>query len=610
MQTDIIDTDILIIGAAIAGCRAAIEAHELGAKVLLTTKGVFGKDCGATWMGTLGYQTWGIHPNDTLDVHAEDTIRCGWFLNNQENVYAFLAHVPDTAMELKKWGGRYKMKDGHFLPRWQLGQSIEEGRSLEPESWPRGELGYTLSKVIPRAVKARKIGIIEDIFITDLLTTEDNVVGALGIDIRTGKFKVLRAKVTILATGGYLGLYNVTDASPMLTGDGQAIALRAGVDMMDFEFIQTLPAAVWPPTIAGLTIPFRLLFDFDGRMYNSKNERFLEKWDSVKMERSTRAVLSRGIYHEIKEGKGSPHGGVYTSIAHNSKSFIKSKIAEYGRNPFFEKLREAGIDLTKDSVETVYAIHYTQGGCNVNAKCETDKAGLYAIGEVTSGGKDGSDRMMSNALPYCMAMGIIAGRETAQRAKLAQTPKIDDLQVERLGKRALAPLERERGVRVFEVKPALQDIMTRETSYGRTGEGLKLALEQVKKYREDAAHNMYVANKSPRFNFEWINALEFDNMALVSECVIGNALLRTESRGLHDRWDYPDPDPDWFKNIHLRLMDGELKHWTTPVPFTYWEPEPRSLGEPWRKGVKVKEYRGWQARPLYERMGDKKRGSK
>lgn len=602
IEKEIIETDVLITGAGIAGCRAAIEAHDSGAKVLLTTKGVFGKDCGATWMASAGYQCWGISPDDTLDVQVEDTIRCGWFLNNQENVYRFLAHVPDTAIELLKWGARYKMRDGQFAPIWQLGCSTKKGRSIIPAQHPHGALGYIYSRIIPRVVRDRKrISIIEDLFIVDLLTNEGAVIGAIGIDIRTGSLKILKAKSTILATGGYQGLHKVTTANPNLTGDGQGVALRAEVDMMDFEFNQTLPAALWPPEIAGLTLPFTLIVNLDARMYNSNNERFLAKWDPERMEHSTRAILSRAIFHEIKDGRTSPHGGIYTAVTHHPKSFIKEKLKEWERRPAFLKLKQAGVDLSKDSIETGYALHYCQGGCNVNSKCETDKPGLYAIGEVASGGKDGADRMMSNALPYCMAMGIIGGKEAAQRAKTIGTPKIDETQVKRLLLEALTPLERHEGIKVFSIKSQLQDLIAKETGYGRTEEGLKIALGEVTRYKE-VISKLCTVNKSKRFNFEWINVLEFKNLVLVSECIIRNALLRTESRGLHDRWDHMAPVPDWFKNIHLRLVDGELKQWATPVEFTYWEPEPGSIGEPWHRGVQIREYKGWRAEQLYKRM--------
>jgi succinate dehydrogenase / fumarate reductase flavoprotein subunit len=599
MEADIIKADILIIGGGIAGFRAAVEACDLGAQVVMTTKGLWGKDAGATWMAYNGYQCWGIHPHDTIDVAVEDTIKCGWFLNNQENVYAFLAHVPNTARELLRWGGRFKMKEGQFAPVWQLGQSISEGRSLTPAQWPRGELGYNYSRIFPRVLRTRKVEIMEDFFAVDLLTIGDVVVGALGFDIKTGRFKVFRAKATILATGGYQGLYQVSTANVNLTGDGHAMALRAGVDMMDFEFNQTLPSALWPPELSGAMLPFNLIMEWDARMYNRKQERFMLKWDPKKMERSTRSLISRGIFHEIKEGNGSPHGGVYVSATHNSEGFMKEKLEQWKRSRDFVKLRRVGFDLFRDPIETGYSIHYCQGGCSVNTRCETDKPGLYAIGEVASGSKDGSDRMMSNALPYCMAMGIIAGREAAQRAREVEIPEVDHGQVEELKRRALEPLERENGVRVYPFKSHFQEMMHRETGYGRTEEGLRLALNEIGRYKKDVVPRLWVSNKEKRFNFEWINVLESMNLLLVGEALIRNALMRTESRGLHDRWDYPKPGLDWFKNIHIRWVNGGWDQWTTPVEFKYWKPEEGSLGEPWSKAVRVKEYTGWRAEPLH-----------
>ena len=372
--------------------------------------------------------------------------------------------------------------------------------------------------------------------------------------------------------------------------------------MMDFEFNQTLPSALWPPYISGNLMPFRVIIDWDGNMYNSDGERFMAKWDPVKMERSTRAIISRAIFHEIKKGKTSPHGGIYTGATHKPKSFVAAKIKEYEHNRMFMQLRDAGIDLSKDHIETGYAIHYCQGGCNVNVRCETDRPGLYAIGEAASGSKDGSDRMMSNALPYSMAMGIIAGREVAQRAKAVEMPEIDHGQVEKIAQRALAPLERGDGIRVYQVRPELQGIMVKETGYGRTEEGLTFSLREIDRYKEEVVPRLCVPCKSKRLNMEWINVLEFQNLLLVAECIARNASLRRESRGLHDRWDNMEPHPDWYKNIHLRMINGELQQWTTQVDFRYWKPEAESLGEPWYRGVKVKDYQGWRAEPVFKRM--------
>lgn len=604
MQTDIIESDVLVIGGGVAGCRAAIEASDLNARVVLTTKGLFGRDCAATWMAALAFQCWGIHPEDPLDRAVEDTVRCGWFLNNQENVYAFLAHVPDAVRDLLKWGVRFKSDKGELSTTRQLGQSIEKGRSLTAAQWPRGELGYNFVRAVPRVVKSKPIEVRSDVFIVDLLTSDGAVVGALGIDMKKGQFKVFKSKATILATGGYQGIYSFTTANPNLTGDGQAIALRAGADMMDFEFNQTLPCAVWPPNLSGDILPFDLILEAEGRMYNSDHERFMSKWDP-NLEHSSRALLSRAIFHEITAGKTSPHGGIYVSITHQPASYIDAKVKEFRRTHTFLRFEKTGIDLHTDGIETGYAMHYCQGGCNVSPKCETDLPGLYAIGEVVAGG-NGADRMTANALPYCTSMGIICGDEAGRKALNSPVPRIDDSQIQRLIRKALAPLERSEGVRVYQVKPPLQDLMAKETLYGRTEEGLSKALKEVQRLKNDVVTRLSVPNKAQKFNTEWINALEFSNMVLVSECIIRNAGLRTESRGLHDRTDYPKPDPDWFKNIHLRLVADGLKQWTEPVQFTYFRPEPGSLGEPWRKAVAVKKYEGWRAVPIYETEGVKK----
>ncbi|MFH1003506.1 MAG: FAD-binding protein, partial [Chloroflexota bacterium] len=375
MKDEVIQTDVLILGAGRAGIRAAVEAHDLGADVTLVTKGAFGRDASISWMAEVGYQCWGISPEDTLDVQVEDTLRCGFFLNNQENAYTFLAHIPDTVRDLVKWGGTYKMKEeGKLEPIWQLGCSIPQGRSIYPEFYPRGQLGYIYLRILPPVIWERPgIRVVEDFFATDLLTSDGAVVGALGIDLKTGKFTVLQAKTTMLATGGYEGLYPVTTGNPQINGDGQGMALRIGVDMMDFEFNQTLPCAIWPPALVGDIVPFHLLWDeaWDGRMYNKNNERFIRKWDPVKMERTTRAFISRSIFHEIKEGRATPHGGVYTGVTHLPKEKKEELIGKWSRTPAFIKLKEFGIDLRKDYIETGYAVHYCQGGCSINTKCET-----------------------------------------------------------------------------------------------------------------------------------------------------------------------------------------------------------------------------------------------
>jgi succinate dehydrogenase/fumarate reductase flavoprotein subunit len=236
-------------------------------------------------------------------------------------------------------------------------------------------------------------------------------------------------------------------------------------------------------------------------------------------------------------------------------------------------------------------------------RCETDKPGLYAIGEAASGGKDGADRMQANALPYCAAMGTIAGGEAAKRAKSMQFPDIDEDRLRELQGKVLTVLERSDGPVVYTVRQQLQEIVVTAIGYGRNEERLRRALNEVQRYKLEVAPKLRISNRSTKLNFELINALEFQNLVLVSESILINALARMESRGLHDRLDHPYPDADWFKNIHLRLVDRELQQWTTPVEFKYWRPEQDTMGEPWCRGVRIKEYKGWSAEPFYGYKG-------
>ena len=594
MHMNTLKSDLLIIGAGLAGCRAAIEACAAGADVIICTKGEFGLDAAASWKSANGFQCWGIHPSDTLDVQVHDTLRCGWFLNNQENVYQFLAHVPDSARDLMEWGVQHRMHDGLPATLRQLGCSIEQGRSMYPDAYPAGNFGAEYARIMPSVVRSAGARVLNDVFVIDLLRSGGRVAGAVALDRGTGQLVQIGAGAVIIATGGYQGLYRDTTASAQLTGDGHALALRAGVDVMDFEFNQTLPIALHPPAIAGSTLPFRLLMDWDARLCNAQGERIMARWDPERMEASTRALLSRAIYHEIRQGRGTPHGGVYTSVSHHSPDVLAAKLKKYAAHPVFKALRQAGVDLSKEDIETGYAVHYCQGGCNINHRCQTDLPGLYAIGEAAAGGKDGADRMMSNALPYAVAMGRIAGRCAALHGRRHGIPDPDPSEIERIMLRAESPRDRSRKLETSEATGMLHDIMATHGGYGRTKDGLEQALSALSNLRTAIIPHL----KGWPDTDSWTRCLELENLALVAECVVRNALRRKESRGLHDRWDYPEADKGWFRNIHLRLVDDSLQQWTTPVEFTYWRPAPQSNGAPGLEGISVKPYRGWKALPL------------
>lgn len=571
LQGETIEADVLIVGAGIAGIRAAIEADARGAGVVLTTKGVFGKDGAAVWMAGSGYQA-AMYPPDSLEQHAKDTIKGGKFLNNQELVYEFLKLAPMTMRELDRWGVRVAKKEKKFIMARLGGHTYP--RSLQHIKI--GELlGGEYRKALPRQIRLReKIKVLDDMFLVDVIKKDNAVVGAVMLDVKEGVLKVLKAKSTILATGGFMGCYEFTTANPTLIGDGHAVAYRAGARMMDMEFPQFLPnVPVWPPSVRGDAYGYTFVFLMRGQLYNMLGERFMERYYPVEKEFMTREAIDRATVKEIREGRGSPHGGVYLSFKHLPRNLIDNVLEPLKDNPFFIALKEAGIDIREDAIEVAPAAHYVQGGCWVNKRCETNLEGLYAIGEVGSGGKDGADRLAGNSLTFCMAMGIVAGREVASRAKAIKMPEIDEAQVKDICNQALAPIERSDGVRAQEVKGSIRRLMSNYMFFARKEDELEAALNEVEKIRGEVLPRLWAKAKTKRFNLDWLEALEARNMVDVSDMAMRAALMRRESRGLHERADYPNEDPEWLKHIMIEKVNEQMTLTTEAVTFPYLKPE-------------------------------------
>jgi succinate dehydrogenase/fumarate reductase flavoprotein subunit len=234
----------------------------------------------------------------------------------------------------------------------------------------------------------------------DILKNGETVVGAAGIDNRAGTFIVIKARSTILATGGFMDCFEFTTANPTLTGDGHAMAYRAGVRMTGMEFIQFFPAAcLWPSNLYRDNYPYELIYSLRGILYNKHGERFMERYYPVEKDFVPREAMSKAIAKEVREGRGSAHGGAYLSFRHLPRNLLDTYLKETWDVPFFQSLREAGVDLREDAIEMGPAAHYVQGGCWIDEKCRTNLPGLYAAGEVGSGGKDGADRLASMPCP-------------------------------------------------------------------------------------------------------------------------------------------------------------------------------------------------------------------
>jgi succinate dehydrogenase/fumarate reductase flavoprotein subunit len=502
---------------------------------------------------------------------VEDTIRAGKYLNNQKLVQEFLKLAPETIRDLAKWGARFARKDGKYVQIRLPGETYPRSvsHSIIGES-----LGGEYRKVLPRQIKLHKeIKALNDTFIVDLISDGKRVTGAVGVDVRSGEMKAIQAKSTILATGGFMALYDFTTANPTLTGDGHGMAYRAGARMMGMEFIQFFPAAtLWPRIVYRDNYPYTLLWRLRGIFYNAIGERFMERYFPVEKDFATREAMSRAIFREVKEGRGSAHGGAYLSFRHLPRNLINIFLEELKDNPFMQALKEVGVDIREDAIEIGPAAHYVQGGCWVNERCETSLSGLYAVGEVGSGGKDGADRLAGNALPFCMAMGYVAGREAAQSARSTATPRSDKTQVEMICAEAAMPLERTGGVRPFQVKTKIRSLMSHRMVYDRNKDELEAGIKELTRIRQEELPRLHASARTKRFNLEWVEALELRNMLDTAEMSMRAALMREESRGLHQRADFPEERKEWLKQIIIDRKQGEMVLTTEPVTFSHVKP--------------------------------------
>lgn len=570
LEENFIETDVLVVGGGIAGIRASIEASHRGATVVLANKGYLGQDGAVVWMAGGGYQA-ALYPPDSIEQHVRDTIKAGKYLNNQDLVHTFLSLAPQSVRDLARWGVRWKKGGGKYSQIRIPGQTY--GRSMLHTKTGQ-HLGGEYRRALPHQVRLQKnVKVMNDTFIIDLLKSGDTVVGAVGLDIRDGQFRVVKAKSTILATGGFMDCFEFTTANPTVTGDGHGMAYRAGTRMMGMEFIQFFPAAaLWPANLYRDAYPYGLIYELYGILYNRLGERFMERYYPVEKDFVPREAMSRAIAREVREGRGSPHGGAYLSFRHLPKNLLNAYLEERWDNPFFQSLREAGVDIREEAIEIGPAAHYVQGGCWINELCETNLPGLYAAGEVGSGGKDGADRLAGNALPFCMAMANVAGGEAANRAKTIAMPEVDKVQVEAICNEASAPLNRKDGVRPMELKKKIRRLMSSYMVFDRRGEELEAGVKELETMRNEILPRLWSSAKTERFNLEWAEALEARNMLDAAEMAVRCALMRTESRGLHERADYPSESPEWLKHIIISKIDNEMQLTTEPVIFSHVKP--------------------------------------
>jgi len=397
--------------------------------------------------------------------------------------------------------------------------------------------------------------------IIDLLKDGDRVSGAIGYWRETGRFVVFKAKAVILATGGVGKAFKVTSNSWEYTGDGIGMSYRAGAELIDMEFVQFHPTGmVWPPGVKGLLITEAVRGE-GGLLRNNKGERFMEKYDPKRMELSTRDLVSRSIYTEVKEGRGSEHGGVFLDVSHLPPETVKRKLPS-----MYHQFKElADVDITKGPMEVGPTTHYMMGGVRVDADtAATTVPGLFAAGEV-SGGMHGANRLGGNSLSDLVVFGRLAGLAAAEFAKRSGKLKVREEDIQSATEAMLEPFSRADGPNPYEVHEKLQDLMQSYVGIMRTEQDLKHALEVLQELKKEA-QNVRVTG-SRIYNPGWHLAYDLKTMINTSEATARCALLRTESRGAHTRLDHPATDPEWGKVNSTVNKDGDqMRVGTAPLP--------------------------------------------
>lgn len=582
---EVVNTDVLVIGSGATGMRAAIEAATKGVKVIVVNKGYFGKS-GSTLVSdadiaidsasaTNMFNLPGCS-EDNPELFFEDIIIEGEYLNNQRLVEIHTTEAPYHLQQLVEWGAKVQKlirSPGH---RYSRGVLIS---------------GKEINLILKREVKKRNINIFECQMIIDLLIDEKDrqILGAIGLDLIKGKIFLFKTKAIVLCSGGAMRLYPFTTAPEDLTGDGFAIAYRAGAELIDMEFPMFIPYTIINPiALRGNILPYELSAYLEVEALNIKGERYMEKWDSERLEKSTRDINSVAAAIEVLEGRGSSNGGTYLLLKDRRDNLIsylkeylvlpKSKRGKYG----VFNLEDFLTNLIKEPLETAPACHFWNGGIKINEKCETNIMGLYTAGEV-AGGIDGANRISGNAMIETQVWGARAGRYAALFAQANKhTPKISNGRVKDLVKKYLVPLEKKEGISPIELRKKIRKLAWDKVGVVRKGIILKEAIVEIDILKKEIQEQM-LSFKGRIYNKEWIESLQNLNLIQVLEMTAKSSLLRTESRGSLYRTDFIKTDNrDWLKNIVIKNKKNKMILKTSDVIITSLIP-PKIIREYGRK---------------------------
>ncbi len=548
--------DILIIGSGGAGLRAAVAAAEGGAKVAVLGKSLLGKAHTVMAEGGVAASLGNVDPADGWETHFYDTMRSGHFINNYKMVEVFAKEAPDRVLELEQWGAVFDR-----TPEGRIMQRPFGAHTFRRLAHVGDRTGMEIIRTMEQKILTVNVDVFQEITATKLFIDNGRVAGTVAYYREDGRFALFTAKAVVIATGGWGKAYKVTSNSWESTGDGAALAFRAGAELVDMEMVQFHPTGmVWPPGVRGLLVTEGVRGE-GGLLRNSEGERFMEKYDPQRMELSSRDVVARSIYKEVQAGRGTPHGGAWLDITHKGPEYIKRKLP--GMYQQFMAL--ADVDITKTKFEVGPTIHYTMGGIKVDAlTCATNVPGLFAAGEC-AGGLHGANRLGGNSLADILVFGKRAGDGALEFIQGHEgTPKVEEAEVQAEIERVLQPVGQESGENPYALHEQLQEIMANHAGISRNGPELEQGLQKMLELKERA--KSMSAPGSRTFNPGWHSVHDVRNMITLCEAIIRGAIERKESRGAQWRLDHPDELEEYGKiNFVHKMEDGEVKTYTSPV---------------------------------------------
>ncbi|MCG8400754.1 MAG: FAD-binding protein [Firmicutes bacterium] len=556
-----IKTDVLILGSGGAGLFAALHVYDNNPalNVVLATKGLIGK-CGCSRMVQGGLNVV-LNEADSVEKHFMDTIKGGGFVNDQELAWTLVNDAPQTVRELDVQVGCFfdRAEDGTIHQKAFAGQSFD--RTVHIADLSGIQIIARLTDQVFR--REEKIKVLEETRGLDLLTTEDGerVVGAVMADLRTGEIFVVNAKVVLVATGGAASMYKISAPSFDKTGDGMAMCFRAGAEFVDMEMVQFHPTGLLAgqSRLSGSVLEEGLR-GAGGHMVNGLGERYMERYDPERMERSTRDRVARAGYMEIMAGRGTENSGVMLDMRHLGAAFVEKKFPG-----MCERVMDIGKDLARETVEVSPTAHFQMGGARIDINCRSSLQGLLVAGE-DAGGVHGSNRLGGNGICESTVFGRRAGDTAAALAEQDYLRPYRQEQVEEIKKRWLACFKRTSGVDIYPVRDEIKKLMWEKVGVVRAGAKLTEAVARLEELLEMAG-GAFVANRDlKRYNLEWQEIINVTNWITVGRLVADAALLRTESRGSHYREDYQETDNQkWLVNICQKKDGGQIKNYAREV---------------------------------------------